>query len=544
MNIGIDIGKLMAPRVNVRRKMDEGKLAELKRSIRERGILQNLLVLREPGDAEMYRVVAGARRHRAVAEVVAELGRDLDAAEVASDCCSELRARLESLSLVPCRVLTEEEAMEAEFLQVVENLHREEVALVDEVWMVGQFLARGMSQAELAGKLTVDRMWVHRRSLLLRAPENLMAALESGVVSVKAAVAVCVLPGAAERAELAARVLHPVGSVRPLDETETRRIIESEYMLPLADAPWRLTEQGVADRIPCEGCEHLTRRRGAGDACLSRECYGAKAKAKFEARARDDWHGRGYLIMRHEDAAEVFTGADGAVDPAGEWIDLDEQVPYRDLGHFGDCPWRTFLGEKLEGAVEEAAQVWVAFHPARFTVRFLASKSALRLLLRSVLAPKVAAPWQEVDAGAAEEDADDDGDGGADRTADGGSVGTRRRTLDADMAAAFRDLVARGAEAGLEALLHARLVRGLALLRLRELDGAGARRWAEVCGMDVSAEGADPRAELEAALARVHPDLLAGWWLAGLALGAHEADVLDLGALVTTTTAIREGLAS
>jgi ParB family chromosome partitioning protein len=136
-----------------RRRFSEESLAELAASIREKGLLQPLVV-RPKGDG--YELVAGERRYRA--------------------------AILAGLTEVPALVrdLTDQEALE---LALVENLQREDLTPLEEARGYQALLGMGLTQEEVAKRVGKARSTVANALRLLQLPEEVLAALEDGRIT-------------------------------------------------------------------------------------------------------------------------------------------------------------------------------------------------------------------------------------------------------------------------------------------------------------------------------------------------------------------------
>ncbi|WP_245588637.1 ParB/RepB/Spo0J family partition protein [Deinococcus pimensis] len=123
----VEVERLSPGRGQPRRQFDEAALLDLAASLRDRGVLQPLLV-RPSADAGSYEIVAGERRWRA--------------------------AKLAGLARVPVlvRELSDEEARTA---AAVENLQRTDLNVIDEVditvTLVGETL--GLSAADVPSRL-------------------------------------------------------------------------------------------------------------------------------------------------------------------------------------------------------------------------------------------------------------------------------------------------------------------------------------------------------------------------------------------------------
>lgn len=498
----IHINDILPPARNYRSRIDQERLESLADSIRDRGILQNLLVVRaeERLGSPKYRVVAGERRYRAV-QIAIE--RVMEAGRLESGGFDVIaRGIIEMLEQIPVKILTDAEAAEAEFLQLVENLQREEVPLVDEIRVIHSWVAdRGLEVTDIAAKLGVDREWVRRRNQLALCPPQMMRALEEGRVTMKTALLVCAVPDEARRLEFAGRVLNPVASVTPLDERQTRAMLESDYLLPLKDVPWP-TALETAGLAPCVGCQHR-REMKAGPMCLMASCYGAKARHAFAMQCEE----RGLEALDDAAAWRIFSGPLGRVDPSADWLDLAEEVPAREVGHYGGVKWRKWIEEELGEKVEAVARVYLALHPSSYQVRELVAKAAVRMLLKA--AAKQTGPDEDKSESAPEDEAAEDGEpveAGAEETAEE----VWESALDTDDLEIYQGLYTRVIEAeqaNRVPLDHPDFVRrilGALLMRMRP---AEVRQWAHVCGIPLDGDGAFTAVH---EVRQVHPRLLSG----------------------------------
>ncbi len=175
-----------------RRRFAEEELAALAQSIREKGVLQPLLVRPSTGDAEeSFELVAGERRWRA--------------------------ARLVGLAEVPVvvRALDDSEALE---MALVENLQREDLSPLEEAEAYDRLLREfGRTQASLAEALGKSRSHVANTVRLLSLPEAVRQRLEAGELSAGHGRA---LLAAANPVALAAEVLR-----RGLNVRATERLV-------------------------------------------------------------------------------------------------------------------------------------------------------------------------------------------------------------------------------------------------------------------------------------------------------------------------------
>jgi ParB family chromosome partitioning protein len=141
-----------------RRAMDETLLQELADSIRQRGILQPLLVRPTPGVAGSYQIIAGERRWRAAQKV--------------------------PLHDVPVLVrdLSDADAMAA---GLVENLQRADLNAVEEAAGYDRLLNEfNMTQEELGAAIGKSRGHISQVLRILKLPEPVQAMVRSGDLSV------------------------------------------------------------------------------------------------------------------------------------------------------------------------------------------------------------------------------------------------------------------------------------------------------------------------------------------------------------------------
>jgi ParB family chromosome partitioning protein len=175
-----------------RRRFVDAELAALAQSIREKGVLQPLLVRPSTGASEeSFELVAGERRWRA--------------------------ARLVGLAEVPVvvRALGDSEALE---VALVENLQREDLSPLEEAEAYDRLLREfGRTQASLAEALGKSRSHIANTVRLLSLPEPVRQRLEAGELSAGHGRA---LIAAADPVALAAEVVR-----RGLNVRATERLV-------------------------------------------------------------------------------------------------------------------------------------------------------------------------------------------------------------------------------------------------------------------------------------------------------------------------------
>jgi ParB family chromosome partitioning protein len=184
----LPLAALKPGRFNPRRNFSDAQLQELAASIRERGLVQPLVVRPSATDIDTYEIVAGERRWRA--------------------------AQLANLHQVPVvvRELTDQEAVE---IAIIENVQREDLNAIEEgegyrLLMDGH----GYTQEDLAKVIGKSRSHLANTLRLLKLPDSVQELLRAGKLSAGHARA---LIGRDDAAQLAARIVKDGLTVRDVE---------------------------------------------------------------------------------------------------------------------------------------------------------------------------------------------------------------------------------------------------------------------------------------------------------------------------------------
>jgi ParB family transcriptional regulator, chromosome partitioning protein len=172
-----------------RRSFRDEDMAELASSVREKGIIQPLIVRPDPTTQGRYEIVAGERRWRA--------------------------AQLVQLHDVPVivRNYTDTEVLE---VAIIENIQRADLNAIDEAAAFRQLMDRfGHTQDQLATALGKSRSHVANQMRLLSLPEDVQAFVVSGELSAGHARA---LIGHPQASELARKIIQNKLSVRDTEQ--------------------------------------------------------------------------------------------------------------------------------------------------------------------------------------------------------------------------------------------------------------------------------------------------------------------------------------
>ncbi|WP_028973369.1 ParB/RepB/Spo0J family partition protein [Spirochaeta cellobiosiphila] len=139
-----------------RKEFAEDKLLELSQSIKEKGVIQPILV--EKGNKpNSYIIIAGERRYRA--------------------------SKIAGLKKIPVivKAFTEEEVLE---IALIENIQREDLNPVEEA-KAYQHLMKSfdLSQEDIAKRVGKNRSTIANSLRLLKLPEDMLTALSQGIIS-------------------------------------------------------------------------------------------------------------------------------------------------------------------------------------------------------------------------------------------------------------------------------------------------------------------------------------------------------------------------
>jgi len=207
---------------NPRKAFAAADLDDLTASVREKGVVQPILVRPVEGAADAYEIVAGERRWRAAQ-----------------------KAGLHDVPVV-VHALSDKEALE---LAIVENVQRQDLNALEEAIGYQQLIdGYGYSQSALAEVIGKSRPHIANTLRLLKLPEEVQTYLIEGKLTAGHARALVTLddPIAAARRIVEAGL--NVRDVEKLDETAGRRK-KAGGRKSAKDADTRALEKSLADRI-------------------------------------------------------------------------------------------------------------------------------------------------------------------------------------------------------------------------------------------------------------------------------------------------------
>jgi ParB family chromosome partitioning protein len=218
----LPVAFLQANPRNPRKSFAAADLDELTASIREKGVVQPILVRPVAGTPDSYEIVAGERRWRAAQQ-----------------------AGLHDVPVV-VRDLSDKEALE---LAIVENVQRQDLNALEEAIGYQQLIdGYGYSQNELADVIGKSRPHIANTLRLLKLPEEVKTYLSEGKLTAGHARALVTLEDPIAAARRIVEVGLNVRDVEKLGESAGRKK-GAGGRKPSKDADTRALEKSLSDRV-------------------------------------------------------------------------------------------------------------------------------------------------------------------------------------------------------------------------------------------------------------------------------------------------------
>jgi ParB/RepB/Spo0J family partition protein len=288
----LPIGLLASSPTNPRKIFDEKQLDDLAKSIREKGILEPLLVRKvtEKG-AVPYEIIAGERRWRA--------------------------AKKAGLQDIRCIVveMTNQEVIEA---QIIENMHRTDLTPLEEARGYKELHVKyGKDWPELSAQIGKSKSYIYGRLSLLSLPGKVQMAVEDGSLPLSWADEIMRVPDEKDRLEVFDRCK---GASHPsIDNfTELKEEIESEYLLELKRAPFSTTDTTLAPATvgACIVCRNRTGSDpdlfgefAKKDCCQNKACWNVKKNAELQKKI-NKFKAQGKELITGKAAEKILNSCD------------------------------------------------------------------------------------------------------------------------------------------------------------------------------------------------------------------------------------------
>ena len=149
--LDINIDLIRTDQLNPRKRFDEKAIEELAKTVKQHGLLQPILVVKDQG---FYKVVSGERRLRA--------------------------SRLLGLESVPC-IVKEYSGRDKLEISLIENIQREQLDPIEEASVYKNLIDKyDLTQEEISERVGKNRTTITNRIRLLKLPMNVQTALADG----------------------------------------------------------------------------------------------------------------------------------------------------------------------------------------------------------------------------------------------------------------------------------------------------------------------------------------------------------------------------
>ncbi len=184
----ISIERIKSSPFQPRRRFDEEKLKELAASIKEKGVIEPVIVrLSEDGN---YELICGERRLRA--------------------------SKIAGLEKIPAIVknVSDKEAFE---ISLIENVQREDLSPVEFAIAFSKLVDMGYTHEDIAKKIGKSRVWVTNIIRVLNLPEDVRELVDKGKISLGHAKILCSIQNKSKVREIAKQIVERGMSVRELE---------------------------------------------------------------------------------------------------------------------------------------------------------------------------------------------------------------------------------------------------------------------------------------------------------------------------------------
>ena len=218
--LNLDINRIHPGAYQPRKSFNESSLKELSDSIREKGVLQPVLVSRT-GDGT-FNLIAGERRWRA--------------------------ASLAGLKKIPAMIknVASRDAFE---MALIENIQREDLNPVETAEAFNRLMTDfGLTQEELSAKVGKERATVANYVRLLKLPDEIKALLYDGSLSMGHARALLSIEGRSAQVAAAKRIIKAGMSVREA-ESLSKKAAAPVKAKPLKDAQIASLEEKLIQQL-------------------------------------------------------------------------------------------------------------------------------------------------------------------------------------------------------------------------------------------------------------------------------------------------------
>lgn len=360
----VPLDSIVIEGINPRRTFDEEKLQELTASVREKGVLEPLLVrpLAKPKGKGRYGLIAGERRFKAAQ-----------------------RANLKTVPVI-ARNYTDQEALE---IAVIENEQRADVPVLEKAEGYQKLMKEyGYSAEQLAAKISKSEAHVHSTVKLLIIPEFARQFLNDGTISKSHAEIIARVPNEEGRERLAGQILYghesQRGGKKNLSVCTVReaKSFADRFTKELSKAKFDTTDPTLNPEIgACTTCpfksgnNRLEYPEGRADVCNNVPCYEKKEAAARAIKLRS-LEATGVSIIPENEVKKMMPYGDYISSSAG-FVELK-----------GNC-WQDSKHRPYKQLVGKHVQLHVAIGPRNGEIFELAKRSEVDAALLKIHGIKV-----------------------------------------------------------------------------------------------------------------------------------------------------------
>jgi ParB/RepB/Spo0J family partition protein len=302
----VPLSSLTESPTNPRKHFDQKKLDELAASIKERGVLEPILI-RKNGKEGSHEIVAGTRRFRA----------------------SKLAGKTD-IPAILCE-FSDDEVLE---VQLEENDQRDDLTPLDRAEAYAVLAARGKSVKDIARVVKRKTSEVAATLALVKLPKPVKDALASGLIDLRYTNLIARIPDTKLQEIALVRIVPNYGSGAglraPVPYALAKQIVEEEFMAPLSAAPFDPEDATLSPLGACAACPHL--------ASNNRDLFGdVKAKAictnprdfrlkteNYLKRLRENGH---TVLLSKDEVRRAFPQEGNPHYLAKGYVDLEDVCP-------------------------------------------------------------------------------------------------------------------------------------------------------------------------------------------------------------------------
>ncbi len=217
----LNIAEISLSELQPRQQSSPEKMKELIASIREKGVIQPVLV--RPGKEAGYELIAGERRLRA--------------------------AKSLGWTQLPA-IIKDVEDSESLQLALIENIQREELNSIEEAQAYQQLISEfGFTQEKIAQVMGKDPSSVSNTLRLLKLPEEIQIALRKGMISMGHARTILALKSLDEQGRIFKRTITQHLSVRELENLVTKSLPDGKRKRQLRRQPHLVAAEEQLQRV-------------------------------------------------------------------------------------------------------------------------------------------------------------------------------------------------------------------------------------------------------------------------------------------------------